>query len=462
MLIMTRKQIQELLEKLNVELRAEIEASQANLKDARSVTIRLNNLLNRAAEWLAKLEDPESGINAKLDESAANSKIISEAVESSKSLLDTLQQNLLAVQQNITAMQTAYVEFSATRAKINDPDTGLEALLTVAKQLKAKVQTSSTQAATLEARIQNNLATIQQNIEEMQASYVTFQEVKERIDDSDTGLQATLESSKSLKDEIAGITKESQTLYKEISRYKDQAAKHIAGIQAIREESDTALEQIKQNELESEETKTRISQIFELVSQSGHANYFDERRKKLIYASWAWLAVAIVSLIVAAVLADNILLPLFDPVKEVIDGKEVLVTAKDIEFGALILRAFMVTPFVAFAIFAFRQYGKERRLAEQYAFKAVSASTIEGSIALIERSLKSVPSEHLNTQLADFAIKTAHSLHAEPQELQKVSRWKFSAGNKIANIGAEINDTLEGISKDIKEAVNTTKKDESK
>ena len=397
--VMTKKQIQELLEKLSAELRAEIETSQTSLKDARSITTKISNLLTKATDLVAKLEDSESGVEAKLDKSTKEIETINDAVAIASSSLETIKNHLLETEKNITAMETAYTEFQATKAKIDDPETGLEALLG---------------------------------------------------------------SSQALKDDLTALSKDSQTIYKEITRYKDQAAKNAAGIQTIKEESDTALEQIRQNEQESEDTKTRISEIFELVSQSGHANYFDERRKKLIYASWAWLVVAVLSLIVAAVLADKFLLPLFDATTETVNGQQVNVKPKDIELGALVLRAFMVSPFVAFAIFAFRHYGKERRLAEQYAFKSVSASTIEGSIALIERSLKSVPSEHLNTQLADFAIKTAHSLHAEPQELQKISRWKFNAGNKLVNVGAEINDTLEDISKDIKEAVSTAKKDESK
>lgn len=457
---MTRKQIQELLEKLNADLKAEIEASQSSLKDARSITTKITNLLGKATDLLSKLEDPESGVDAKLAESTDNAQIITNSVAVAADSLKTIKGHLLEVEEQIAAMETTYTDFLATKAKIDDPSTGLEALLTAARQYKAQVQASATQVSSLETKIEQTLAAIQQNVATMQTAYTDFQAIKDKIDDTETGFDALLDSSQSLKDDLVAINKDSQTIYKEISRYKDQAAKNAAGIQTIKEESDTALEQIRQNETESEETRTRISEIFELVSQSGHANYFDERRKKLIYASWAWLTVAVVSIIAAVIMADKFLLPLLNATTEIVNGKEVLVKPKDIELGALILRALMITPIVAFAIFAFRNYGKERRLAEQYAFKAVSASTIEGSIALIERSLKTVPSEHLNTQLADFAIKTAHSLHAEPQELQKVSRWKFNAGNKLVNVGAEINDTLEDISKDLKQAVSSSKKDE--
>lgn len=54
-------------------------------------------------------------------------------------------------------------------------------------------------------------------------------------------------------------------------------------------------------------------------------------------------------------------------------------------------------------------------------------------------------------------IQTAHSLHAEPQELQKIAKYKFNAGNKLVNVGAEINETLETISKDIKDVARATK-----
>lgn len=369
---MTRKQIKELLEQLGGELKAEIEASQTSLKEARSITTKINNMLAKATDLIAKLEDSETGVDASLEKSTTNAEIISQHVTTSENAVVAIKDHLVDMAENIQAMEAEYTKFEATKAKIDDPTTGLEALLATARQLKGQVQASATQAATLEAKIGSDLSAVQQHIAAMQTAYTEFQKIKAQIDDEETGLEALLDSSQSLKDDLAAVSKERQTIYAEISRFKDQAAKNAASIQAIKEESDTALEQIKLHETESESTKNRISEIFELVSQSGHANYFDKRRRKLIIASILWLIAAVLALGIAIWMACALLLPIIDASAK--DGNGV----REAEIGVIILRAFIITPVVAFSIFAFSNYGKERRLAEQYAFKAVSASTYRG------------------------------------------------------------------------------------
>ncbi|HKX24021.1 MAG TPA: hypothetical protein VJM46_02190 [Candidatus Saccharimonadales bacterium] len=377
---MTRKEIQQLLESLNTELKAEIESSRGSLKEAKSITTQLNNLLTKVTGWLAKLEDPQTGVDVRLSESTAASLKISDAATQAETTLATVQQNLATVQQNIATMQAAYTEFEATKAKIDDPDTGLEAIL---------------------------------------------------------------ESSQGLKDDLAAISKESETIYKEISRYKDSAAKHIASIEAIKDSSQQAFDNIQENETASESLKEKISKIFELVSQSGHANYFDKRRKTLVIASWLWLAFATICFLIAVKLGLDHIAPLVNTtVTKQGDPSQIAIEA-------LIVRTALITPLLALGVFGIRNYGKERRLAEQYAFKAVSASTVEGSITLLERSLDKVPAELKHEKITDFAIETIRCIHLEPQELTKTSRFKFNAGNNIMKLGGELSDNIEQLNKNI-------------
>ncbi|HVI69271.1 MAG TPA: hypothetical protein VM581_02335 [Magnetospirillaceae bacterium] len=379
---MTRKEIQELLESLNTELKAEIESSRTSLKEAKSITTQFNNLLAKVTGWLSKLEDSEQGVDAKLAASNTSSQKIVDAAAEAETTLTATQQALTTVQQNIAAMQTAYTEFQATKAKIDDPSTGLEAIL---------------------------------------------------------------ESSQGLKDDLSAITKESETIYKEISRFKDSAAKHIASIEAIKDGSQQALDNIQEHKTESESLKEKISSIFELVSQSGHANYFDKRRKKLVIASWLWLAFATGCILLAVKMGLDHIAPLVT-IEVTKSGEH-----SQVVIEALIVRTALITPLLALGIFGIRNYGKERRLAEQYAFKAVSASTVEGSIALLERSLTKVPAELKDEKVTDFAVETVRCIHVEPQELTKISRFKFNAGNKIMKLGGELSDNIEQLNKNIKD-----------
>jgi hypothetical protein len=116
----------------------------------------------------------------------------------------------------------------------------------------------------------------------------------------------------------------------------------------------------------------------------------------------------------------------------------------------LILRTFIITPVIAFAVFAFNQFSKDRKLSEQYAFKAVSAATLEGSISLIIRSFGTLLEGKLD-KLTEFAIKTATNLHTEPTELHSKSKFSLKANSKLMNVVAEVSDSLDNFNQNIED-----------
>lgn len=113
------------------------------------------------------------------------------------------------------------------------------------------------------------------------------------------------------------------------------------------------------------------------------------------------------------------------------------------------MRATLITPLFALGVFGVANYSRERRLAEQYAFKAVSASTVEGSIALLDRSLDGISDELKHEKVTDFAIETVKCIHQEPQELVKATKHKVNAGNKLLQVGGELNETMETLNENL-------------
>ena len=431
---MNKKELKELLNSLSSQLRAEIEGAQTELKNAKSITTQINNLFTKSTELVSKFENPETGFNTKLEQATLDTTKLSETATTAEKTLTDIQTSLTTVQQNINSMQTAYTEFQALKTKIDEPTTGLEAILTQSTQLLAQITTNSSEATTLTDTIKQNLTTVQDSITKMQTAYTEFQALKTKIDDPKTGLEVTLEDSQTTKADIDAIKQESETVYKEISRYKETAAANSTKIEELKTSSEKALEAITNNQTESEELKEKISDIFEIASRSGHANYFDERRKRLEKISWCWLGGAIFFIAVAVALAILVIVPL---------TKSTQHNVASTTFQELIVRFSVITPFLALGIFGASNYAKERRLAEHYAFRAVSALSIEGSLLLLDRALADMSSEDKNSQIINFAVSTMKMIYSEPQEQSKSTRVHLRGGNKLVQVGAELNQKLE-------------------
>lgn len=439
---MTKKEVKKLLDELEPELRASIEVAQSELKEARSLAKKLGDLVDRANELNGRLEDPTTGVDSKLAKATEDLSKISSAVTSSDELLVKIDESLVGIQKNIGLMTTAYAEFEVIKAKIDEPTTGLDAVFLEIKASRAKAQSAATRSETLQSDVEVAFTKIQGYISKMDVAYTDFVASKAKIDDPTTGLDAILDTSQALHDDISALSKTSQTLYTEIGKYKEEAARNIASIQTIKDDSDIALENIKQHEIDSEATKTRIADIYELVSQTGHANRFDTRAKKLRNSSWIWFTFGVIAIVSVVLIALFWIAPLL----HTDDNTDIQMRV----IALLILRTLIVTPIIAFTIFTFSQFGKDRRLSEQYAFKAVSAATLEGSISLILRSLKNIPDE----KMAEFAINTASNLHTEPTELHSKSKFSLRANSKLVDVVAEVGDTLEDLNQNLDDIKN--------
>ena len=122
----------------------------------------------------------------------------------------------------------------------------------------------------------------------------------------------------------------------------------------------------------------------------------------------------------------------------------------DIKLSTVIARAVIVTPVAAFALYAFRNYGKERNIAEQYAFKEISGATLEGHVEMAHRAFPE--SDTVNTRLEDVVECVIKELHNEPTELQKTTKNSIRIKSKLGSLEADLSDIGNNV-EDIKNIV---------
>ena len=322
--------------------------------------------------------------------------------------------------------------------KITDEETGLQAILESAQELKNNINTSKVNADAQLQKITEALNSVQSNIEEMETAYTEFTELNEKITDEETGLQAILDQAVELKSEIVAVKSNAETVYKEIRIFRDNAAGYIKDIENFKGNAENVAQGIQNKYDESVEFKEKIQEIYSIGTKGAHANHFVERRNQLRWMFIAWMIISLTFLIATIILAICVIAPMADKMKH----------SLDVNLSALLLRFSILTPTTFAFIYSLNQYSQERRLYEKYAFKAISTYSIETSLNTLLRSTKGLSDQSRDKKITDFAICTFNSIYQEPIETKK-ERWSFGVGNKILKLTAETNQTVGKIHQEV-------------
>ena len=322
--------------------------------------------------------------------------------------------------------------------KITDEETGLQAILESAQELKNNINTSKVNADAQLQKITEALNSVQSNIEEMETAYTEFTELNEKITDEETGLQAILDQAVELKSEIVAVKSNAETVYKEIRIFRDNAAGYIKDIENFKGNAENVAQGIQNKYDESVEFKEKIQEIYSIGTKGAHANHFVERRNQLRWMFIAWMIISLTFLIATIILAICVIAPMADKMKH----------SLDVNLSALLLCFSILTPTTFAFIYSLNQYSQERRLYEKYAFKAISTYSIETSLNTLLRSTKGLSDQSRDKKITDFAICTFNSIYQEPIETKK-ERWSFGVGNKILKLTAETNQTVGKIHQEV-------------
>jgi len=336
-------------------------------------------------------------------------------------------------------MQSTYDNFLLTKDKIDDPESGLIATLDIVRELRRQARIASTSAATLLDEAKRVLTRVNAYMVNIDEAYNDFLISKKRIDDPTDGLDAILAAMKKLRDSISSIADQSATLFKNISEFRDEAFKSLEGIKKNRTDSGQALAEIKQNKTESEEAKKSIETLLKIASQESSTAYFKKRTFFVTIVAGVWLVLGIVALLIAVSIGSQL-------VNDIAQNQS--------DTALVVARVFVITPLAGFSVYAFRNYGKERTIAEQYAFKEISGATLEGHVEMAHRALPST--KDLDGKLLSVMSDVLKDIHTEPYELKKSQVMSLSAKSKPFDLKAEISDIGDNV-EDIKDVVTKSK-----
>lgn len=444
---MTRKELTELKAKIEEylpELKTEIDGAKNDLRNARTLKTQIEGIVTSTNELLDKLKDPDTGVDTMLSTSKTGLDAITANSESATTLLGQIQQALENATQHVSDMETAYENFIAVKEKIDDPEKGLAVTLTEVKQVRGRAKEAATKAESTLKTADSTLVQIQKYITSIDKAYAAFLDSKKKVDDPTDGLDAILKTMKKLRDTISAVADKSNTLFTQITSYKDEAANSLKDINDNKDLAETALGTIQDHETNSKSAKENIDQLLKIASQNTSTSYFKKRARLVSCVAAVWLVIGILALGLAVYLGHEL-------VNDILKDN-------NINIATTIARSLTVTPTLAFSFYAFRNYGKERAIAEQYAFKEISGATIEGHIEMAHRAFPK--SNTVDDKLEDVLASAISSLHSEPSELQKTSKNTFRVKSKLVDLEAEISDIGDNV-EDIKDIVSKSDAPES-
>ena len=188
-----------------------------------------------------------------------------------------------------------------------------------AQELKNNINTSKVNADAQLQKITEALNSVQSNIEEMETAYTEFTELNEKITDEETGLQAILDQAVELKSEIITVKSNAETVYKEIRIFRDNAAGYVKDIENFKGNAENVTQGIQKKYDESVEFKEKIQEIYNIGTKGAHANHFVERRNQLRRMFMAWMMISLIFFIATVILAICVIAPMADKMKDSLD-----------------------------------------------------------------------------------------------------------------------------------------------
>ena len=359
-----------------------------------------------------------------LEELLNYSEEIKTAIENTKnSAAESLRlanQYLADVSPKIDEMNKAYGTFTSIRDQVDNPESGLQTVFNKSSEFFSQIGQTQSKAEEMVKEIERNRNDAITKFTELDKLYSEFLSIKDKINDPNAGLQALTDLSTAKKNELEAIRSQSDKLFLEISRLKDDSNSFLKDIKNAKLQAEESTNKIKEYEKESQEFKLKIAEIWEIATGSGLSNSFGKRKKELLIGTGAWVLILILGVIGYVALLVWIYHETFRNGTPTIDV-------------AAWYRLTLTLPVLFLIGFASIQYSKERNILEKYAFKSATALALEAyTYLLTDKFVK------FEKEIVKFVLNAMTMIYKEPYD--KGKKYKINFGiNRIFNMGVEEN-----------------------
>lgn len=240
-------------------------------------------------------------------------------------------------------------------------------------------------------------------------------------------------------DQVVDLHNKATKTEREIEREHAKVQKASGKVDELLKVSRDDRKNIARINANAEKVNKAINDTYQLTLDSTMSGSMIERRDQLKKTAgrWAIAFFASISAIVLGILIITI---------------SIIASGEDSNYLRLIIeRLLFITPLVVVAFVVARYYNHERKLYEEYAFKAASAQTIRGYTVLLNEEFGGEGNGEERAKILDFTLSVMSGIFNRESIVQTPTLMHFIFGGNLAKFEARIEDKLDDIAKTVKE-----------
>ena len=226
-------------------------------------------------------------------------------------------------------------------------------------------------------------------------------------------------------DKIVKLHSESQTLHGNISKNNTSAKKLAEKIGELHSSSKKNEKSISTIHERAEVVRQQIEETYGITIDTMLSGTLKNRKDELLprVRTWEWVYIgSLIMISVAIVLALTVNRP---------PGFMEVLTERFV----------FLTPLLLIVFVASRQFAHERRLLEEYAFKAAAAQALKGYTILLAEQFKDSP--NAEAQIIEFTVGAMKNIYDRaPLEQKSGLLYQLSFGNSLGKIEAKIQEIV--------------------
>lgn len=341
-------------------------------------------------------------------------------IKDAKNEASVAKRSIVAIEKSAQQKYSS-IEKVAKSVKSKATDTMSE----LAKDIKLKQNDYNTLVTDSTKEIKQASASTKRDHTKFNATYATAMTGK-------TGIKARHDQ---IVDLHSNATKTERAIDKEQAKIQ-KASDKVADLLKSSKDDRRNIGQINTN---AEKVNKAINETYQLTLDTTMSGSLIERRNQLEKTAKRWAIAFLISLgaIVAGVLIVAISIA-FSP--------------SDADYIRLIAeRLLFITPLIVVALVVSRYYNHERKLYEEYAFKAASAQTIRGYTILLNQEFGNDEHAEERIKILDFTLAVMTGIFNRDSIVQTPTLLHFVLGGSLAKFEARVEDKLDDIAKAVKE-----------
>lgn len=317
---------------------------------------------------------------------------------------------LINAKQKFSELEAEYVNFTDLKNKLKEKIEKIDTLMSSSQTKSQEIVTLLSSVNTTKQDVDFSHQRINVLKSEIEEFYTIFTVLKTKIEDPVNGLQSAIDWSQIKKDEISKS-------YEEIIKIQTNAE----NLKTEVEEYKNIIEKYK---LESDEFKKSIAETLNFVTSSSLTSSFIERRDAIKKSTNIWLGLTIMSTVFLGI---AVLYIYYLQVKN--QGGQ--------DWHAW-YRYLFTSPVVYLVYISSKNYNLERDLQEKYAFKAVLSTSLESYIKLLKDKFPEDKDKLLN-----LTLDTIDKIYKEPYIENKQKTKIYFGFKNIIDGGIELDGKLD-------------------